>query len=110
METSDDFCEECETPLLDIIYHKVKLFIFMNKLFSTLIFKDKTPLENNETTISACLYCDKIMKQCIDNYLALANKKLSGNFRHPRHFKGKRGGPKRKRRGGGAGSSKNLNW
>ena len=55
-----------------------------------------------------CLYCDKILKQCIENYLAHANKKLNSNFRQPRHFKGKRGGPKRKKRVGG--SAKNLNW
>jgi hypothetical protein len=56
-----------------------------------------------------CLYCDKILKQCIENYLAHANKKLNSNFKQ-RNFKGKRGGPKRKRRGGGSSNAKNLNW
>lgn len=97
MEVSDDVCESCETPLLDITFHK-----------------DKTPLENNETTMSACLYCDKILKQTIEKYLEFANKKLNSNFRHgaPSHFKKRSnggGGVRRKRRGGGSGA-KSLNW
>ncbi len=69
-------------------------------------------MENGETTTSACLYCDKMLKECIEKYLEFANKKMN-SFRQPRgHFKGKRGGGSKrggKRRGGGGGA-KNLNW
>lgn len=95
MEVTEDACAECETPLVEINYHK-----------------DKTPLENNETTISSCVFCDKMFKQLIENYMNAANKKLNNNFRGRPSFRGKHAGPRRKKRFGGAanGGAKNLNW
>ena len=83
--------------------------------------KDKTPLENGETTVSACLFCDKFLKLSIENYLKEANKRIDTNFRHGRggitvgpHRGGGRGRGGRGRggrgRGRGRGQSRPKEW
>ncbi len=67
------------------------------------LLKDKTPLENGETTCAACLFCDKILKASIENYLKLADKRMNtNNFRNNRRGGGGPrsggGGPRPKRR------------
>lgn len=54
-------------------------------------------MENGETTSSACLFCDKLMKSTIENYLKTANKRLDADF------SANRSGAFRHRRGGGRG-------
>ena len=55
-------------------------------------FKDKTPLENGETSCSACLFCDKQLKAVIEAYLKSANKRLDHDFKHGSSFRPRRGG------------------
>ncbi len=81
LEISDDSCEKCETPLLDVDYHK-----------------EKTPLENGETGASACLFCDKHLKVSIENYLKEMNRKSDFS-----NFRNRRGGGSRGGGGGGGG-------
>jgi len=76
-------------------------FINWEKWDKKFLKKDKTPLENGETTISACLFCDKVLKVSIENYLKEANKRIDTNFRHGRG--GITVGPHRGRGRGGRG-------
>lgn len=90
LEASEETCESCEAPLLDVTYHK-----------------DKSPLENGETNITACLFCDKNLKQSIDNYLKTSMNRQSFD---PSRRGGRGGGHRgRGRRGGGASKRRRPN-
>lgn len=86
LEMSEDTCESCETTLLEITYQK-----------------GKTPLENGETSCSACMFCDKSLKACIETYLKDANKRIdfkgrrNMSHRNPHRKGGSRSGHKKRR-------------
>ncbi|RNA45016.1 DNA topoisomerase 3-beta-1 [Brachionus plicatilis] len=78
-DVSDDLCDQCDTPMLQIVYHK-----------------DKTPLQNGQTSVIACLFCDNNLKVSIENYLKQGNKNF--NFDSRRKFTHRnKGGGRRKR-------------
>lgn len=81
--STEEQCDTCEVPLLDVVYHK-----------------DKTPLESGETAITCCLFCDKILKQSIENYVKTAINRPAFDPNAPRRGGG-RGGFRGRRRGGG---------
>lgn len=114
MEPSDDFCESCEAPLLDIIYHKVESIQFLINIIENFlrdsgikififILKDKTPLENGETNISSCLFCDKHLKVCIENYLTAVRNRAERQATMGGHRRGGGGGGRGRGRGRGGG-------
>lgn len=75
--------------------------------------KDKTPLENGETTISSCLFCDKHLKVSIENYLSSARNRgenRQSSFGGRRGGGGGRGRGRGRGRGGGRGRPKRTDW